>query len=56
LDKKSYSENSPNNEVVAMSKTLALAFVLVFLTASSTILTNPVSGATGEDTWVKSNW
>ena len=36
-----------------MSKTLALAIVLVFLTASSIILTNPVSGATAdENTWV----
>ena len=29
-----------------MSKTLALAIILVFLTASSTILAMPVSGAT----------
>jgi len=37
-----------------MSKTLALAIVLVFLTASSTILANPVSGATAdENTWVE---
>ena len=36
-----------------MSKALALALVLVFLTASSTILTNPVSGGTAdENTWV----
>ena len=36
-----------------MSKALALALVLVFLTASSTILAMPVSGATvTENTWV----
>ena len=36
-----------------MSKTLALALILVFLTASSTILAIPVSGtATAENTWV----
>ena len=34
-----------------MSKTLALALVLVFLTASSTILAMPVSGAVAENTW-----
>jgi len=35
-----------------MSKALALAFVLVFLTASTTILAIPVSGATtDENTW-----
>jgi hypothetical protein len=35
-----------------MSKALALAFVLVFLTASTTILAIPVSGATAdENTW-----
>ena len=36
-----------------MSKTLALAIILVFLTASSTILAMPVSGATQENTWVE---
>ena len=36
-----------------MSKTLALAIVLVFLTASSIIVSIPVSGAaTAENTWV----
>jgi hypothetical protein len=34
-----------------MSKTLALALVLVFLTASSAILVIPVSGTTAENTW-----
>ncbi len=36
-----------------MSKTLALAIVLVFLTASSIIVALPVSGATQENTWVE---
>ena len=37
-----------------MSKTLALALVLVFLTASSIIVVLPVSGATtAENTWVR---
>ena len=37
-----------------MSKTLALAFVLIFLTASSIIVVMPVSGATStENTWVE---
>jgi hypothetical protein len=36
-----------------MSKALALALVLVFLTASSTILAMPVSGTTAENTWVE---
>ncbi len=37
-----------------MSKTLALALVLVFLTVSSTILAMPVSGVTSsENTWVE---
>ena len=36
-----------------MSKTLALALVLVFLTASSIIVVLPVSGAILENTWVE---
>ena len=36
-----------------MSKALALALVLLFLTTSSTILAMPVSGATVENTWVE---
>jgi N-acetylneuraminic acid mutarotase len=36
-----------------MSKTLALALVLVFLTASSIIVVSPVSGATAENTWIE---
>jgi hypothetical protein len=49
LYEKSFIANPPNSEVVAMSK--ALALVLVFLTASSTILAVPVSGAKTENTW-----
>jgi hypothetical protein len=53
LYEKSFICKPSNNEVVAMSKTLALAIVLIFLTASSIILTNPVSGATSdENSWV----
>jgi hypothetical protein len=36
-----------------MSKALALALVLVFLTTSSTIVAMPVFGATVENTWVE---
>ena len=50
---KSFIANPSNKELVAMSKALALAFVLVFLTASSTILAIPVSGvAVAENSWV----
>ena len=52
LDKKSFITNPTNNGLVAMSKTLALTLVLVFLTASSAILAMPVSGASiAENTW-----
>jgi hypothetical protein len=53
LYEKSFICKPTNNEVVAMSKTLALTLVLVFLTASSIIVVLLVSGATGEDTWVE---
>jgi N-acetylneuraminic acid mutarotase len=52
LYEKSFICKPSNNEVVAMSKTLALVLVLVFLTASSIIVALPVSGATVENTWV----
>ncbi len=49
---KSFITNPSNNEVVAMSKALALALVLVFLTASSIFAVIPVSGASiAENTW-----
>jgi N-acetylneuraminic acid mutarotase len=52
LYEKSFIANSSIIGVVAMSKALALALVLLFLTTSSTILAVLVSGTIVENTWV----